>query len=153
MIAAQQFITKQGLVKLQDELEFLKKDKRRQIAERLKKAIEQGDLSENAEYQDAKEEQARLEGQIIELSHTIKNAEVIKKEKNGHISVGSKIKVKTGGQEFEFEIVGSEEADPAQGKISNASPLGQAFIGHKKGEKVEVQIPEGSTQYKVLEVS
>ena len=78
MIAAQQFITKQGLVKLQDELEFLKKDKRRQIAERLKKAIEQGDLSENAEYQDAKEEQARLEGQIIELSHTIKNAEVIK---------------------------------------------------------------------------
>ena len=145
-------ISKKGLEKLEKELDYLQNTKRKQVATRLKSAIEQGDLSENAEYQDAKDQQAWTEGRIIELKNKIKNVQIIKKEKNGKITVGSQVKIKNNGQEFEYTIVGSQEADPLQGKISNESPLGQAFIGHRKGEKVNVQTPEGQIQYNILEI-
>ncbi len=147
------FISKQGLEKLKEELDYLKKTKRKEIAERLKRALEQGDLSENAEYQDAKDQQAWTEGRIAELKNKIRSAQIIKKEKNGTITVGSQIKIKNGGREIEYTIVGSQEADPLEGRISNESPIGKAFLGHKQGEKINVQTPEGEIQYKILAIS
>ncbi|MDD3887214.1 MAG: transcription elongation factor GreA [Patescibacteria group bacterium] len=147
------YITKEGLEELKQQLATLKTSKRQEIAARLKRALEQGDLSENAEYQDAKDEQAWLEGKIAELDSKIKNAQIISKDKNGNISIGSQIKIKNGGKALEYTIVGSQEANPAEGKISNESPIGMAFLGHKKGEKVKVQTPDGFIEYKILQVS
>lgn len=147
------YITKKGLEKLREELIRLKTVKRQEVAARLKRALEQGDLSENAEYQDAKDEQAWTEGKIAELDSKIKNAQIISKDRNGHISIGSQIKIKNGGQALEYTIVGSQEANPAEGKVSNESPIGMAFLGHKKGERVKVQTPDGFIEYKILQVS
>ncbi|MFC1613483.1 transcription elongation factor GreA [Patescibacteria group bacterium] len=148
------YITKEGLEKFKKEKEDLEKIKRPQVVERIKRAKELGDLSENAEYAGAREEQSFMEGRILELRELINNAVIIEngKKSNGFINVGSKIKVKTGKIEKEFIITGVTEADPLNGLISNESPLGRAFISHKKGDTVEVIAPKGVIKYKILDV-
>lgn len=146
-------LTKEGLDKLQFELEHLRTDKRKEVAERIKTAKEYGDLSENAEYQEAKEEQSFVEGRILELESIIKSSVVADQGKTKDVvSIGSKIIVEKEGQKLEFTIVGSTEAEPANGRISIESPLGEAFVGAKVNQEVEVQLPLGKTVYKVLEI-
>ncbi len=149
-----QYITREGLEKLIQKLEYLKTARRQEIASRIKSAKELGDLSENAEYQDAKDEQAFNEGQIIELSNMVKNAIII--DQNGNkdiVTVGSTVLVKNRFQEKAFTIVGSNEADPLEGRISNESPIGKALLGRKKGDEVMVMTPAGKTHYKILKIS
>ena len=147
------FISSEGLEDLGKELEYLNTVKRKEVAKRIKQALEQGDLSENAEYAEAKEEQAFLEGKIIELKEKIKNAEVIKKSAAGkakEVSLGSKITVKFNGSEAVYQIVGSSEANPSEGKISNESPLGRALMGRKVGEQAEVNAPDGMLVFEIV---
>ncbi len=150
------YLTKEGYEKLKEELHTLKTVKRKEVAWRIQQAKELGDLSENAEYTEAKNEQAFLEGRIAELENVIKNAEIISSHERpagGMVEVGSRIKVKTqDGREAEFTIVGSQEADPKSGVISNESPLGRAFLGHMVGDKVEVQVPKGIVTYQIIKV-
>lgn len=147
------YVTEEGLKKIQDELYELKHGKRREIAERIAEAKELGDLSENAEYTEAKEEQSLVETRILELEQMLKNVEVIKHRKNTKmVQIGSKVQVKIGKQEMEFTIVGSSEADPAQQRISNESPIGQAILGAAVGEKVMVETPSGQVQYSIIAV-
>lgn len=148
-----QYFSKEGLEKLKEEYNSRTGPQRAEIAVRIKEAKEQGDLKENAEYSEAKEAQSLNEGRIEELKIILDNAVVITApEKGGVVSVGSSLKVQTGKEERQFSIVGASEADPANGKISNESPLGAAFLGHKKGDKVSVRIPKGEVEYKILEV-
>ncbi len=150
----QKYLTAEGLAKVKNELKELKTIKRKEIALRIQEAKELGDLSENAEYAEAKTEQAFIEGRIIELENTLKNAVVISESSNtDKVRVGSSMKVKVGQQETNFTIVGSNEANPSQGLISNESPLGQALLGHKVGDEVEVTIPAGVVTYKILSIS
>lgn len=147
------FLTKEGLEKLQQEYKELTEVKRREIAERIQKAREQGDLSENAEYDSARDNQAQIEGRILELEELLKRAQVIKKVKGEKkIEIGVKVKVHLEGQDQEFQIVGAPEADPISGKISHESPLGQALLGKKVGEKIKVTTPAGQVTYKILEI-
>lgn len=155
-------ITKEGLKKLKDELEFLKDTKRSEIASRLKEAISYGDLSENAEYEEAKNEQAFIEGRILELEKQIKNARIITehaasaKTKGKVIEIGSHVTVrnKTDNDEPEtYTIVGSMEADPVEHKISNESPIGRALLGREKGDIIEVSAPAGKFKYEILKVA
>ncbi len=149
----QTFITQQGLNDLKAELEQLKTTKRREIASRIQAAKELGDLSENAEYQEAKEEQGFIEGKIAELEFVIKNAQVIRKHHSGTVEVGSTVHVKNpSGAQQTFSITGSQEADPVNGKISNESPMGKAFISHKAGEVVEVKSPRGVMEFKIVSI-
>lgn len=146
-------VTKEGLKKLQDELEERKTKIRQEIAQAIKEAKEQGDLSENAEYSEAKHQQNENESRIAELEMQIKDSVVA--EHNGgtsNIQVGSTVVAKTGAMEMTFTIVGSNEANPSQGKISNESPIGKAFIGRGKGDKAEVETPSGKVEYVILEV-
>ncbi|MDD5749843.1 MAG: transcription elongation factor GreA [Patescibacteria group bacterium] len=148
--------TEEGLRKLKEELDYLKNEKRHQVADRIKQAKEYGDLSENAEYQDAKDEQAFVEGRILELEHIVKSAIAVDNNggKKGRIFIGSKVKVdRDKGQILEFEIVGSMEADPVNGKISIESPLGAALIDKKVGDEVAVELPAGLVKYKILEIN
>lgn len=156
-------ITKEGLKKIKEELEFLKTTKRQEIADRLKEAISYGDLSENAEYEEAKNDQAFIEGRILELEKQIKNAKIIaegapgKTSKGGKtIDIGSTVTVrnKTDDDEPEtYTIVGSMEADPIDHKISNESPIGKALLGHEKGDTVDVDAPAGKFKYEILKVA
>jgi len=144
------FITEEGLIKLEKEVAYLKTEKRKEIAERIREAKELGDLSENAEYTEAKEEQAFIEGKIIELEYIVKSSQIIEADKKSDIViVGSKIKVKSNNKELEYLIVGSNEADPSKGKISNKSPLGKAFLDKRVGEKVEVDVPQGKIAFTI----
>lgn len=147
-------LTAAGLQKLQDELETLKTTGRRDVAIRLKTAIEFGDLSENAEYDEAKNQQAFVEARIAELEGQLKNVEVVEESKTGAIQIGSTVTLKMKGEkeEREFTIVGSTEADSLVHKISNESPVGAAILGKKKGEKVTVVAPGGKFEYEILEV-
>lgn len=146
-------ITKEGLKKLQEELEIRKTKKRQQIANAIKEAKEQGDLSENAEYAEAKHQQNENESRIAELEAIIKNSEVVEHDKSIiGIQIGSRVRVKFNGSEMEFQIVGSNEADPANFKISNESPMGRAFMGRIKGDSVNVLTPAGKKRYKILDV-
>lgn len=147
-------LTKNGLRNLERELVKLRTVERRKIAERIRRAIEQGDLTENAEYAQAKEEQAFLEGRIAEIENKIKHAEIISEHKTklNIIGLGSTFRVKLNGNELIYTIVGSSEADPEHGRISNESPMGQAFLGKKAGDVVEVQVPGGGVKYKILEI-
>lgn len=145
-------ITEEGLQKLKDELNFLKTERRHEIAQAIQTAKEQGDLSENAEYVDAKEAQGLLEQRIVELETLLKNAEIIHKDTNGRINVGDTVKIDMGGKEISYTIVGPNEAEPAKGKISNESPLGIALQGKKVGEVASMRTPNGSKQIKVLAV-
>ena len=149
-------ITAEGLEKLKDELQHLETDKRREIADRIKEAREFGDIAENAEYDDAKNEQALLEHRIATLEERLRNARVIEKKDIAKdvVSVGSKVRLRDldAKQTVEYRIVGSAEADPAENKLSNESPVGKAIIGKKKGETVEVLAPRGSMKFKILEI-
>ena len=146
-------ITKEGLKKLQDELEERKTKIRQGIAQAIKEAKEQGDLSENAEYTEAKRQQNENETRVAELEMIIKDSEVAEhNNKSRVIQMGSKVKVKFNGSEMEFQIVGSNEADPGNFKISNESPMGKAFMDKEKGEKVEVETPTGKMKYEILDL-
>lgn len=149
----EKIVTPAGYKKYRDELDFLKNVKRREIAERVKAAKEQGDLSENAEYAAAKDEQAHAEGRIEELEQILKVVRVVEPTvKAEMISIGSHITVQIGDQTMEYEIVGANEADPAGGKISNESAVGQALMGKKKGDQVDVETPGGVVHYKITAV-
>lgn len=148
-----EYFSEDGLKKLKEELHKLKTSKRQEIAARLEHAKTLGDLSENAEYQEAKEEQSLVELQIAELEERILNARLIRK--NGRtdiVAVGSTVRVSSNHGEETFIIVGSEEANPAEGKISNESPMGKAFLGAKVGDITEVKTPAGTVTYKILEI-
>lgn len=149
------FLTENGLAKLKKELDFLKNTKRREISERIQEAKELGDLSENAEYVEAKNDQAFAEGRILEIESILKNATVIKQKTTASdtVEIGSTIKIKDEAETREYNIVGSNEADPAEGKISNESPLGQAFIGKKIGDIIEISVPQGSKKFKILAIT
>lgn len=147
-------LTYAGLKKLEDELHDLKVVRRKEVAQKIKEAREQGDLSENAEYDAAKDEQRDIEARIEEIEKILKNAEVVVEDEVDleKISVGCKVKVYDFEfeEEMEFKIVGSTEANSLQGKISNESPVGSALIGAKKGDIVEVELPVGIVKYQVL---
>ena len=156
----QTLVTKEGLKQLQDELEELKTVKRKEVADRLKEAISYGDLSENSEYQEAKNEQAFIEGRILELEQMIKNAKIISDKKAAtktkDIQIGTTVTVrnKTDGDDpVVYTIVGSTEANPLEQKISNESPVGKALLGHKKGDTVDVATPAGAFKYEVMKVA
>ncbi|HRY63252.1 MAG TPA: transcription elongation factor GreA [Patescibacteria group bacterium] len=149
------YITKEGLIKLKEELSNLISVERKKIAERIQEAKELGDLSENAEYSAAKEEQSFLEMRIAELDNIIKNASLIDEtnHSNHTVNVGSTVSfADESGEHREYQIVGSREADPRAGKISNESPIGRAFLGKKVGETVEFQAPKGLVKFKILSV-
>ncbi len=145
-------LTAKGLQKLKDELEDLKTRGRREVAERLKEAIAYGDLSENAEYDEAKNQQAFIEQRIAILEEQIKNAVVVKEGKGDTVQIGSKVVLKEGKEKHEFVIVGSTEADSMAHKISNESPVGEAILGKKKGDKVKVKAPGGEFEYEILDI-
>lgn len=150
----QTFITKEGLIKLEEELLELKNVKRKEVALHIQEAKELGDLSENAAYSDAKDEQAFLHGRILEIEATIRNATVIAKDNNSKVvRVGSSLTVSGNGEEKQFTIAGSNEADPAQGIISNESPMGKAFLGKKPGDRVAIEVPKGMIEYEIIEIS
>lgn len=147
-------LTEDGLKKLQEEIKVLKDDRRKEVIERIQEAISHGDLSENADYAQAKEEQAFIEGRIQEIEEMLKNAEIISHNRNSnHVSVGSTVTLKANGKEVVYTIVGSNEANPSAGKISNESLVGRALLGTKLGETVQVQTPAGTTNYEVMVIS
>lgn len=151
MTADQNIVTPDGLEKLKAQVQECL-TMRKEIAERIARAKEQGDLSENAEYTDARDQQSFNEGRIMELETALRNAVVVERQNGGVASVGSIIRVETSGQMKEFTIVGSNEADPLKGRISNESPLGQAFLGKKVGDTVELQVPRGAIAYRIVAI-
>lgn len=150
-------LTQEGLKRLEEELEYLKTVKRREIAKRIKQAIDFGDISENSEYDEAKNEQAFIESRIATLEEKLRNVKLIDDNdiSTDYINVGSKVKLEDveTGNISEYIIVGSAEADPLEFKLSNESPVGKALIGKKKGEIVDVKAPAGILRYKVLDIS
>ena len=156
MAEKKNILTYEGLRKLEEELEDLKVVKRKEISQKIKEAREQGDLSENAEYDAAKDEQRDIEARIEELEKILKNAEVVVEDEVdiNVISIGCKVKIldMEFNEELEYKIVGSTEANSLKGKISNESPVGKALIGAKVGETVSVETQAGVFQYKVLEI-
>ncbi|MFZ4632356.1 MAG: transcription elongation factor GreA [Patescibacteria group bacterium] len=149
----EQIISQEGYNKLQDELIFLTTVKRKEIAERIERAKDLGDLSENAEYSEAKDAQALNEGRVLELTNTLKNVTVVQHEEStDNVVMGSKLTVKIDNKEKEYTIVSFNEADPLNGKISNESPIGVAFLHKKKGDSVEVETPRGLVKYKILKI-
>lgn len=155
----QVLITKEGLKQIKEELDHLKTVRRKEVAGRLKEAISYGDLSENAEYEEAKNEQAFVEGRILELEKKIRNAKIISEKhakKSKLVEIGSQVTVQERGGRDEpetYTIVGSTEANPIDHKISNESPIGHALIGRIKGEIVEVQAPGGKFRYEIVKIS
>jgi transcription elongation factor GreA len=158
----QVLITKEGLKKLKDELEYLKSVRLQEVAERLKEAISYGDLSENSEYEQAKEEQAFVMGRMMELEQKIKNAKIISEKKpdwkqSKEVDIGSTVTVlnrsEGGDVPEDYTIVGSTEADPLEQKISNESPIGKALLLKKKGDVVEIHAPSGIIKYEILAVA
>ena len=149
-------LTQDGLKKLEDELENLKSVKRREVAERIKVAIGYGDISENSEYEDAKNEQAFIEGRVITLEKMLRNARIINADEiaTDVVSVGCTVVVKDleFGDEMEYTIVGSAESNPLENRISNESPVGSALLGKSKGDKVDVNVPAGVLQYEIIDI-
>lgn len=150
-------LTPSGLQKLEEELELLKTVKRKEVAERIKIAIGYGDLSENSEYEDAKNEQAFIEGRIITLEKMLRNARVISEDEvnTDTVSIGSTVKVRDleFGDILEYTIVGSAESDPSENKISNESPVGQALLGKTKGSIVDVNVPSGDViKFEIIDI-
>lgn len=150
-------LTDEGLKKLQDELENLKTQGRTEIAEKIKVARGYGDLSENSEYDEAKNEQAKIEARIVELEAMLKNVEIIAEKKSATktVTIGSKVKVLDVefDEELEFRVVGSAEADPANGLISDESPVGKALLGAKAGQVVKAETPDGEVDFKIVAIS
>ncbi len=152
-MAKKYLLTQEGLLKLKKERDLLVKDRRKEVIERIQEAVAHGDLTENADYAQAKEEQAFIEGRIQELEELIKNAELIKTDGNRNIvSIGSTVKLRVNGQERIYTIVGSNEANPAEGRISNESLVGQKLIGAKPGDRLEVETPSGKVMYEIVEI-
>jgi transcription elongation factor GreA len=149
-------LTPEGLDKLKGEIEHLSTVKRREVAERIKHAREFGDINENSEYDDAKNEQAMLEHRIATLQERLRNARLAEVEDlpKGVVGIGTKVRLKDidANETVEYTIVGSAEANPAEHKLSNESPVGKAIIGRKKGETVEVSAPRGSLKFKIMDV-
>jgi transcription elongation factor GreA len=145
-------MTEEGLRKLQEELHTLKTVRRKEVAEAIQAAKEQGDLSENAEYVDAKDRQGLVEQRIAELEALLKNVEVIQKGNSTDVNVGNTVTLEVGGNKTAYTIVGANEANPAEGRISNESPLGRSLIGKKAGDDVSVRTPSGNRNVKVLSV-
>ena len=153
-MSEQTFLTREGLKKLEEELNYLRTVRRAQVAERLHNAQEDGELIENAEYEDAKNEQAFVEGRIQTLEALIKNAVLIdENHSTDHVQIGSTVSVESEDGKETFTIVGSAEAKPAEGRISNESPVGRSLLGRKKGEKVVVKVPAGDFTYKIVSIS
>ena len=155
--AKQTILTDEGLKKLEEELEQLKTVTRKEVADKIKVALSFGDLSENSEYDEAKNEQALVESRIVQIETMLKNVKILDEDEltNDIVSVGSKIKLfdKEFNEEVDYQIVGSTEADPMSGIISDESPVGQSLIGHKVGDVVEVETPGGVCLYEVLEIT
>ena len=149
-------LTREGYEKLKAEIEYLQTDKRREIAERIRIAREFGDIAENAEYDDAKNEQAMLEHRIATLEERVIEARVVAEDEisTDVVSIGSTVRLKDveGKSTVEYHIVGSAEANPEERKLSNESPVGRAIMGRKKGETVEVNVPRGTMKFKILEI-
>jgi len=146
------YVSKERLEKMKEELSYLKLVKRQEIAARIEKAKDLGDLSENAEYAEAKDEYSFTEGRIADLHDSVMRAEVIEAGGTDAVRLGSRVKVAVNGREKEFHIVGSTEADPVQGLISNASPIGRALIGKKVGDVAEVSAPSGLMRYNIVSI-
>jgi transcription elongation factor GreA len=151
------YITPEAHKKFKEELNILKTVKRKEIALKIQEAKELGDLSENAAYQEAKDTQADLETKILEIEVLLKNASIIRPTKsNDFVEIGSSVTVKSlslSRTKRQFTIIGAQEANPAEGKISNESPLGKSFLGHKKGDIIIVKTPKGDVKYKIEEIS
>lgn len=148
------YITKEGEQKLKEELEYLKTTKRKELAERLQKAIAFGDLSENFDYSNTKEEQGFVEARVAEIEHMLKNSEVVEQTlQSEKVAIGSTVTLVEGNESSVFTITGPQEANPLEGKLSAESPLGIALLGKKKGEKVAVETPGGVTEYLVKSIS
>ena len=145
-------LTQQGLDDLKKELKELVEIKRPEVVTRLSKARDMGDLSENGEYVSARDELSFLDGRIEELQELIKNAKVVQHDKSNHktVEIGSRVKLHLQGKEFEFMIVGDQEADPIKKQISHVSPIGKAMLGKKIGELVEIEVPAGKLIYKII---
>lgn len=156
MAEKQTILTEEGLRKIEAKLEQLKSVRRREVAERIKQAIEFGDISENSEYEDAKNEQAFIEGEIITLEKMIRNAKLIdeKQISTDVVTIGARVQVKDleFGDTLEYTIVGSAETDPSELRISNESPVGAAILGHAVGEVVEVHVPMGTLKYEIRNI-
>ncbi len=152
-------LTVSGLARLENELNLLKTKKRTEIAQRIKQALAFGDITENSEYDEAKNEQAFIEGRIAQLENILKNAKVIDDEDidTEKVSIGAKVKLKVIDEEYddevEYTLVGSAEADPINLKISNESPVGKAILGKSIGEKVEINVPDGIIKYEILQIN
>lgn len=147
------YLTKERLEELKEELDDLKNKKRVEIADKLKHAKEYGDLSENAEYAQAREEQAVIETRIFELEELLKKAVIIKKsEKRDRVEVGSTVTAKKGDKIISYTIVGAYETKPEEGKISDQSPLGRSFLGHRVGDSVAVNSPSGQVSYQITKI-
>ncbi len=155
-MAKQVILTEEGLKNLENELENLKTVRRKEVAEKIKVALSFGDLSENSEYDEAKNEQAFMESRILEIEAMLKNVKIIDERElsTDIVHVGSKVKVKDLklGETADYRIVGSSEADPREGRISDESPVGAAVLGHKEGETVTAETPGGLVKYKILEI-
>ncbi len=151
------FLTPEGLIKLENELDIAKTVRRKEIATRIKTALDFGDLSENSEYDQAKNEQAQLEERIVKVETMLRNAKLIDEDDitTDMVSIGSKVVVMDleYDEEMEYVIVGSAEADPFKGRISNESPLGSSLLGKKSGDEVEVKVPDGCLKYQILSIA
>ncbi|MCX7772875.1 MAG: transcription elongation factor GreA [Clostridia bacterium] len=149
-------LTYEGLKKLEEELEYLKGEKRKEIAERIKQALAFGDISENSEYDDAKNEQAQNEVRIMQLDAMLKHATVIDEDEvdTKVVNLGAHVRIRElkSKDEFDYQIVGSTEANPALSRISNESPVGRALLGHKVGETVDIEVPGGKIKYKIVDI-
>lgn len=156
-MAKQILLTDEGLRNLEQELETLKTIKRKEIAEKIKVALSFGDLSENSEYDEAKNDQAMTEARIADIESMLKNVKIIDEDEltTEVIHVGSKVKVNDAefDEECQYQIVGSSEADPTNGRISDESPVGKGLLGHKVGDRVEIETPAGTMVYEVLAIS
>lgn len=149
-------LTYEGLKKLEEELEFLKGEKRNEIADRIKQSLAFGDISENSEYDEAKNEQAQNEVRIVQLEGMLKNASIIDEEEvdTKVVNLGAKVKIRDikSKEDYDYQIVGSAEANPASNRISNESPVGSALLGHKVGDTVDIEVPGGKIKFKVLDI-
>ena len=150
-------MSREGLKKMEEELELLKTVKRREVADRIKTAREFGDISENSEYEDAKNEQAMMEGTIISMEKMLRNVKILEDSAvdNDVVGVGSTVTILNVATKKKsvYTIVGSVEADPFKNRISNESPVGKSILGHKKGDKVEIQIPAGTVVFEVIDIT
>ena len=147
-----QYLTKEGLSKIKKELEYLKNVKRKEIAETLQIAASFGDLKENFAYHQAKDEQAFLEGRILELEGKVRDSQIIEKQSSDKAQIGSVVELSAGKKNQKFQIVGREEADPTKDKISFESPLGEALLGKSLGDKVEIDSADGKINYKIVKI-